>query len=207
MLKEEDPTVSIEEQFAPLIFNDKSIFLEVKDLKKEEITQTVFNAVNTVEIKPGGVGGIYLTSNKKVLGLREFLTLIKSNFTPDANPLLVRDDFLMGVVNNETKDFFILLKARSTADIFDAMRAWEGKMFFDLHGFLGVNISSETKYLLTANFEDGIIQNKNARILDDKEDEIVMMYILADDNSVIITSTENSAREIMLRLAASQVKK
>jgi hypothetical protein len=130
----------------------------------------------------------------------------------------------MGVVNNDSgpasaeparqlaggapagKDFFILLKVRSTADIFNALRAWEGKMFFDLHGFLGINISSDTNYLLTKEFQDGIVENKNARILYDKMSKIVLMYIFADDNSVIITNAQNSAREIMLRLAGSQTK-
>ena len=56
-------------------------------------------------------------------------------------------------------------------------------------------------------FEDGIVQNQNARILYDAEKKIVMMYIFADENSVIITGTESAAREIMLRLASSRVKK
>jgi hypothetical protein len=87
------------------------------------------------------------------------------------------------------------------------MRAWEEKMFSDLHGFFGFEISTETKSLLNENFQDGIIQNKNARILYDANKKIVMMYIFADDDSVIITNTEDAAKEIMLRLAASRVKK
>ncbi|HEY4513612.1 MAG TPA: hypothetical protein VJH06_03830 [Candidatus Paceibacterota bacterium] len=106
-----------------------------------------------------------------------------------------------------SKDFFILLKIRSIADIFNAMRTWENKMFPDLHGFLGIDLSPDTKYLLTKNFEDGIVENKNARILYDKENKMVIMYVFADDNSVIITTTENAVDEIMLRLASSRVKK
>jgi len=34
-----------------------------------------------------------------------------------------------------------------------------------------------------------------------------MMYVFADDNSVVITETIPAAHEIMLRLAASRVKK
>jgi hypothetical protein len=119
----------------------------------------------------------------------------------------VNNNFLLGAVNGDTKDFFILLKMRSISDIFDSLRAWENKMFYDLHGFFGIDVSLQTNYLLTANFQDGIIGNKNARILYDKNNKIVMMYIFADDNSVIITNTENAAQEIMLRLAASQIKK
>ncbi|MCX6751949.1 MAG: hypothetical protein NTZ87_00395 [Candidatus Nomurabacteria bacterium] len=206
-LNRKAPTVPVEAQFTPLIFNDQNAFLEVSTLNKDEIAQTVFNQVNTTNVKAGGVEGIYLTENKKVIGLRRFISLIKSSFVPGDNTLFVSDGFLMGAVNNETKDTFILIKIRSAVDIFDNLRAWEKKMFFDLHGFFGVDISSETNYLLTKDFENGIIGNKNARILYDKNKNIVMMYIYADDNSVVITNTENSAQEIMLRLAASRVKK
>lgn len=208
------PTIPIEEQFIPIIFNDKSVFLEVKDMQKEEIAQSVLNKVTATEVKEGGVEGIYLIRNKKIIGLREFLSSIKSNFVISDNAFLVRDDFLMGVINSGTqpassagKDFFILIKVRSTGDIFESLRAWENKMFFDIYGFFGMSLSPETRPLLTADFEDGIIQNRNARILYDGNKKIVMMYVLADENSVIIANTESAVREIMLRLASSRVQK
>lgn len=80
-------------------------------------------------------------------------------------------------------------------------------MFTDLHGFFDIAFSPETKYLLTKEFQDGIIQNKNARILYGNDNKIIMMYILADDNSVIIANKENAVREVILRLASSQIKK
>jgi hypothetical protein len=201
-------TVPVAKPFVPIIFNDKSTFWEVKDLKRDEIIETVFNEANTTKVKDGGVEGIYLSSDKKVINFRRFLTLTKSNLSLDGiSSDLVSDNFLLGVVNGQTKDFFILIKVRSIPDIFDSLRRWENKMFFDLHGFFGIEISPETKYLLTENFKDGIVENKNTRILYDKDNNIVMMYILADDNSVIITNTINAAHEIMLRLASSRVEK
>ena len=115
----------------------------------------------------------------------------------------VSDNFLLGVVKN--KGFFMLLKMRSPADIFDSLRAWEPNFLLDLRGFLGININGETNYLLTKNFEDGFIQNKNARILYDQNGNIVLMYIFADNNSVVITGSEEAADEIILRLASNQV--
>ncbi len=209
--KKDINTVPVEKQFVPIIFNDQSTFLEVLGLKKDEITQTVFNEVNTTKVQIGGVEGIYLTENKQIVGLRRFIALIKSNFAPDSNPLLVSDNFLMGSVLTGLKsatptagDFFILLKVRSTADIFDSLRIWENNLLTDLHKFFGINISSETNYLFKKDFTDGIVENKNARILYDKDGEIVLMYIFADDNSVIIANSQNAVHEIILRLASSQ---
>lgn len=220
------PSVQIEQQFIPLIFTDKSTSIDMAELEKDKIIQSIYNKSNTTSVKKGGVEGIYLMENKQSVGLRKFITLIKSNFVPDipigSNPPFISDNFLMGVVNGETspaspagRDFFILLKVRSMSDVFDSLRSWEKKMFSDLSAFFGVDLNAETKYLVTKEWEDGIIQNKNTRVLRDKDPssasgqakKIVMMYIFADDNSVVITNTETAAREIMLRLAASRVKK
>ena len=211
LLRKENSTVPIEQQFTPLIFNDQSTFLEISGLSKDEISQTVLNAINANSVKNGGVQGIYLTENKVPIGLRRFISLIKGNFVPGDNTDFVSDKFLIGAIDNDTKDFFIILKVRTIADIFDSLRAWENKMFFDLHGFFGYDITPESKYLLTANFEDGIVENKNARFLYTKDAQnnkkVSIMYVLADDNSVVITNTEKAVHEIMLRLAASRIKK
>jgi hypothetical protein len=96
---------------------------------------------------------------------------------------------------------------RSVADVFDTIRSWENKMFYDLHGFFGIDITSDTNYLLTKDFEDGFVQNKNARILRDKDGKIVMMYIFINDTSFIIANNEAAVREIMLRFSSGIIRK
>ncbi|MEI8174734.1 MAG: hypothetical protein WCG28_02165, partial [bacterium] len=88
-------TVTVEGQFVPIIFIDQNTFLEIKDLKKDEIVQTVLNESNATTVKSEGVEGIYLSYNKKVIGLRQFIELTKTNFVPDANTLFVSDNFVM----------------------------------------------------------------------------------------------------------------
>lgn len=210
LLKKNNSTVSVEKQFTPIIFNDQSVYLEIYGLKKEAIAQNVSTEVANAKVKAGGLEGIYLTENKQMIGLRRFISLIKASFTP-GEALLVSDNFLIGGVNTQvnsdlTHNFFILLKVRSSADIFYSIRNWENRMFFDLHGFLGIDIGTDTNYLLKQNFEDGIIENKNARILYDNNHGIALMYIFADDNSVIITNSQGAAHEIILRLAGSKTK-
>jgi hypothetical protein len=196
-------TITVQKQFVPIIFTDGSSNLEIAGLKKDEIAQAVLNEVNATKVKTGGVEGIYLTENKQIIGLRRFVTLINASFVAGDNPLFVNDNFLMGSVDNS---FFLLIKVRSTADIFDSMRNWENKMLTDMRGFLGLNVGADTSYLFKKNFEDGIIENKNARILYDTTGKIILMYIFADDNSVLITNGGEAAHEIVLRLAGSQIK-
>lgn len=213
VFREQIFTVDIAPQFSPIIFTDQSSILEIGGLNKDKIAQIVSNEVNNTKAKIGGVEGIYLTNNKNPVFLREFITLINGSFVPGQD-VFVSDNFLLGAFNSGLKstsptagDLFILLKVRSFADVFQNIHDWENKMFYDLHGFFNVNINSDTNYLLTKDFEDGIVENKNARILHDKDGKIVLMYVFVDENSVVITNTEQATHEIILRLASSQIKK
>ncbi len=199
-------TVMVAPRPTPIIFTDQNQFLEVGGLTKDKIAQIVLNKVQTTKVKVGGVEGIYLTNNKIALGFKGFLNSIKANID-QRKIVFVNDNFLMGVVNKQAKSFFILLKVRSFADVFEGIKSWENKMFYDMHGFFGMDISADTNYLLTKDFKDGVINNRNARILHDKDGKIVIAYVYANNTSLVITNTEEAVNEIMLRLSTGTVAK
>lgn len=198
--------LDVKPQFSPLIYTDESVILPVDNMKKDQIAEVVRARLAISEVEEDGVEGVYLTVNKNAVGLRKFVDLIGGTLTASKNEFF-DDNFLLGVVNRDTTDLFMLFKIRSHTDVFETMRDWEYKMFSDLHGFFGVPIAPETSYLLTKDFVDAIVQNQNARVLYDKDGGIVMAYIYGDDNSLIITNTESAAREVIIRLASSRVKK
>lgn len=204
--RKEAGTVAGTPQFAPLIFTDKTAFIEVSELSREKIAEAIWGEISTGAVKEGGALGVYLIENQKIISWSRFLEIIKASLTKD-KAALFNDNFLLGSVNRDTMDLFILLQTKSFTEVFNEMRAWEAKMFYDLHSFWGIEVNASTNYLLTKNFEDGIIQNKNARILYDDTGNIVMMYVFVDDSSLIITKTEDATAEVMLRLAGSKVKK
>ncbi|MFA5095554.1 MAG: hypothetical protein WC447_02790 [Candidatus Paceibacterota bacterium] len=206
-------TVSIVPQMTSIIFTDKSDFKAIDGLNKDKIEQTVLNQVNDTGTKIGGIDGIYLTENKETVGFKEFIKIIKGSLIADQTSL-ISDNFLLGAYVSGIKqtspsagDFFILLNVRSFSDIFPVMQAWENKMLYDLGGFFGIEITPNTNYLFTKNFEDGIVANKNARILYDNNGGIVLMYIFADDNFIIISNSELATQEVILRLNSSKIKK
>ncbi|MEK7088545.1 MAG: hypothetical protein AAB913_00260 [Patescibacteria group bacterium] len=205
--------VSITPQTTSIIFTDQTDFKAIDGFNKDQIIGTILNQINNTKIKTGGVGGIYLTENKKVVSFKKFNALIKSNLILDQSNL-ISDNFLLGAVNKEVKstlsvgdNFFILLKVRSFTDIFPVMLSWENKMLYDLSGFFGININPLTNYLFTKDWQNGIVENKNARILKNKDGKIILMYVYVNDSFVIITNSEIATREIILRLASSQIKK
>src|SRR3989338_7454246 len=171
---------------------------------KQKITTTYAEDMAKV-LEEDQKGGLI----KKIIHGEEEYQREKRNLSPESaqNRFFILIGALFVVISVVTLFFLFFIKVRSVPDVFDSFRLWEKKMFFDLHELFGMSLSSEVEYLLTKDFEDGIVENKNARILYSQDAKIVMAYIFADDNSVIVTNTENAAHEIMLRLASSRVKK
>jgi hypothetical protein len=199
-------TTQVETTFTPLIFSDKSTSVEVAGLGKDEIGNEIRSALNNSTVKQGGVEGIYLTEQGSILGLRKFISALNLSFAPGGENL-VHENFLLGIVNNNKKDFFVLIKVRELADIFPSLRAWEGNMFSQVHQLFGVKVDETNRELLTKPFEDGVVENKNARVLRDSEGNIVLMYVFIDNNSVVISDSNLATREVMLRLLQSGTKR
>lgn len=201
----ESPSVKID---APsLLFTDKIQVREVGGLDKDRVVGSFLGSVDQVDVKNRGIEAIYLTEDKSIIGLNKFLKLIKANFAPEESEV-VSDNFLLGVTNTDgAKGIFILLKTSSFVDIFPVLRSWEDKMFSDLYPIFGLNLPSSASYLLSKSFEDGIVNNKNARILYDDNGNIAIMYVFANDQSVIISNSQDSVREVMLRLSGSKAEK
>ncbi len=199
-------TVTPAQQSKSMIFTDKNQFLPIDTLTKDQIIQTIKNEVAGSDVKNNGIEAIYLTENNKVIGFNRFATLLQMNVPAEVTSY-TDDNFLIGTYHGSANTFFILLKVRSFTDIFPGFKIWEGKMFSDLGTLFGTEINADTKELLTKDFTDSIVNNKNARVLSDKDGKTVLEYVYADDTSVVIIGNDETANEVMLRLSAGKVGK
>ncbi len=206
LLGEKTAVVPLETPFAPAVFTDKNSFNEIKDLTAKEILSLIAAQVSGTDVKQNGVTGIFLLRNGQPLRFPDFVSLIKGHFPSDGFSAV--KDFMLGAYNGQSgRDLFLLLKTASFSDIFNPLRAWERKMFSDLSGMFGKDLTAENKYLQTKDFTDGVVQNKNARILYDASGGIALLYMFADENSIIITDSIQTAEEIMSRLSSGKVAK
>ncbi|MES2315119.1 MAG: hypothetical protein V4486_00060 [Patescibacteria group bacterium] len=193
------------ENITPMIFTDKSEKVEIADLNKDQITKAIWDKAAGVDMKYGGVEELAVVKQDKMVGLREFIQAIKSPLVLSGRQF-VDDNFLVGVYAWETKSPFILIRMRSIPDIFTSMHDWESKMFYDLHGIFGTEINADTNYLLTKDFEDGIVENKNSRILHTNEGNVALMYVFLDDTHLMIANDLQAVHEVVVRLAGSRIK-
>ena len=78
---------------APLIFVDRSKYVEIGGLSPERIANIFWNEVKSAP--PSEVRAVYFTENKKVLGLRAFLRAANSSLVLPAE-VFVSDNFMLG---------------------------------------------------------------------------------------------------------------
>ncbi len=201
-------SVSGPETYKPLIFSDKTKEIPVAGMKKETLSSAVYTEVEESILLAGKLESVYLTENKKVITLSRFMELLNSNLPKEAYGIL-GSKFSLGVTSTPKngKQIFVLMSSNSFQSIFPLMQAWEGKIFYDLHGLFGINLDPSTSYLLTKDFQNGILQNKNARILYKKDNTIAIAYVYLDERNILITNGEDAVKEIVLRKSSTQIPK
>lgn len=201
-LKNEPAPVVLEERFTPLITLDHSSFLNIASLSKNQILNRIASEVKNSLAEDGDLEGIYLTSQDKFLGLREFLAIFEGSLVYGDGDTF-SDTFLLGFLKKDNNDLFILIKVKSFQDAFSYMKDWEAKMYIDLRELFSLSGDSD---LLTKGWTDDFIENKNARILYDKGGNIVLTYVYLDDNSILITPSKEVVNEVISRVFSSKIK-
>ncbi len=83
------------------------------------------------------------------------------------------------------------------------MIEWEKTMAQDLKQFLLLHTSAN----LSLPFQDTIIKNKDVRELKDTDGTALLLYSFFDKNTLIITTREDSFKEIVSRLNTSSFTK
>lgn len=206
LIKQKKSTVETSTSTNHIIFVEKNVFIEIDNLTKKEIIQRIKNEIKNAEIRSGEIEAIYLLQNKQVIDFGKIASILEMHEGEELRSKT--NDSLIGVYRNEDgNSFFILLKGNSFTDIFGALKSWEAYMFSDLNSFFDFEINSNTNYLLTKDFDDTIVQNKNARILKDSTMQPVIEYIFADEYSAVIISKEKALPEILQRLASNRLSK
>lgn len=188
------------------IFLDGSSFVDISSLDKGQIAQALIQKKENISVRKDGIEGLFLVEGSKIVGFEKFLSKIEGNFDK-AGFERMKDDFLFGLVYKEEPELFLLLSVNSFQEIFPYIKSWEERMFFDFYPFLGISLDANTNKLLTKNFQDGIVQNKNARYLYDESGKLILMYVYATDNAIIIAQNEEAVKEVIDRLTSTKIRR
>lgn len=180
--------------------------LESKNLQLDNLqTEYVFDKIDTKLKESEEIHYIKITNNGKLITGRTLLESLNI-YVPSELARSLKNDFAIGSMGGNAR--FIILKISYYANAFSGMLKWEKNIYKDLKNILGLKNESfevtgtttSSYNLKTSMFYDGIISNRDSRILRDGQDKTLLVYSFIDDETLVITSNENLLKVITQKL-------
>ena len=156
--------------------------------------------------KPDSISSIFLTTSEsgtpELLKAENFISLM--GLTAPA-PLIrsLSGQYMVGTYIPATTSgkskphLFLIFQVKDYNIVYAGMLEWEKTILNDLYKFFDIKLDSGNSDLLETPFSDLLINNKDARILSNKSGEIILYYIFADKNNLIITDDQDTVNKII----------
>ena len=128
----------------------------------------------------------------------------------------VSSQFLLGVHSFQDNQAFLIFHTETYAQAYAGMLAWERTMHADLSPMFDRGIApssadstssaaAPTPQVLATAFADRTVENHDARVLQDAQGNILLLWTFLDRNTLVITTNEYTLRELITRLAGAPV--
>ena len=186
--------------FPNFIFTDGSIALPLIAPDAQTTLKDIATSFSTIKSSEM-IDGIYPTTgiadNAKLVSLSAFIQKVGIQM-PASVATYFSPIFMLGT--NRHADIiepFMILKTTSYDDASTAMATWEPTMYDSLNKVFSPTTDAT---LIGRDFADGIIYNKDARILRADDGTIVFYYSFLDKNTVLIATHTETVPVVMERL-------
>ncbi len=208
--KDKTPEIVVTQR--SVISTDNLKEVDVSGLGREELIKVINSSlekksagsVTEIRLMENGPSGSY-----QILP-EQFFTIIGKG-APSSLARAIGEPWMFGSFStNERAESFILVAVNSFDNTFDGMLRWEKSMANDLReifidhetmvGTSTLKVTPEVK----ENFEDLIIKSRNTRVLKDTRGNVIVLYSFLSDKYLVITTSEQSFREILNRFLASR---
>lgn len=221
------PVVHVEQ---PLITTDQQKSVDISGLSSADAIAKISAALNS-QPSPANSGSLVqvnVMSGTSTISAEEFLDTVAVN----APQTLVRafgGKWILGYQNVGASSASGTSETLSSAAFFlgqisDFQNAWGGMLQWERgpnggqnsliqKNLTGIFIRPDTQFATStsadtnagSSFSDAIIQNKDVRELRDANGNIILLYAFVDRKTLLITTNENTFKEILSRYLSSQI--
>lgn len=182
-------------------FNRKSLidFL-VKERKQENVARGTLKILSFVTTGESG--------EKEILSAENFMSILDAEMPPSLIRAL-EPNFLFGFYGESANQPFLVFKTANYRETFFSMLEWEnimenkiGEIFFNPSLRRGILAATSTKEITTGtkNFQDEVLRSRDSRTLTGDKKELLFFYSFPDENTLILTTSENAFQTLAKRL-------
>jgi hypothetical protein len=193
---------------------DSQSFVDTTQIENSDDFVTLLKPEINKIGKPDSISSIFLTNviagKNKILPLENFSSLL--NLTAPSSLLRsLSDSYMVGVytkqilASGEKPSLFLMFDVKDYNMVYAGMLEWEKSIVDDLSNIFEINKSNIEDGFKTQ-FKDIIINNKDARVLYDKDGNEILYYIFIDKNNLVITNKQETINKITTRLLLEKTK-
>jgi hypothetical protein len=196
----------------PIMAVDLEEKINIKDLNLNRVSTTLKERVDQSATQLGQIKNIYLTdgegTEEKLITSSKFLELIEANIPPEIQRTL-KDPYMFGLYNYNGNQRFVILKVGSYDTTFSGMLNWETNLwqdFKELFDLKSESTASSSSYgIEIQKFQDATFNNKDCRVVKDASGNIIFLYSIIDENTIVITTSTDTLKEIINRISKARV--
>jgi hypothetical protein len=197
----------------PIMTVDLQEKINIKDINLSRISTTLKERIQQSSTQLGQIKNYYLTegvgTDEKLITSGNFLNLINAN-VPSEIQRTLKDSYMFGSHNYNGNQSFLILKIGSYDTAFSGMLNWETRLwqnFKELFNLQDSGIATDTNpfAIETKKFQDATFNNKDCRIVKDNNGNIIFLYSFIDDNTIVITTSVDTLKEIINRVSKARV--
>ncbi|MCX6754585.1 MAG: hypothetical protein NTU81_02020 [Candidatus Nomurabacteria bacterium] len=140
-----------------------------------------------------------VTSNK-------FLSALGIN-PPGALTRSLSDKYLIGKYSNtnitpgsDNATVFIILENKDYNLTYASTLDWEKSLLRDVYVLFNINITDPDSLVFYKQWQDIVVNNKDARVLYGENGEAILYYVFVNKNTFVLTSNIETLKEIITRL-------
>jgi hypothetical protein len=189
---------------APIVA-DNHIVVTLQGLSRDQIINEI-SSKKEQAIKNDNIYYLDLSSQNEALNLNPFLSAV----SPNIPQYLLRsfgNKLDLGVYSEENKELFLLVSVNSMDNAFAGMLEWEKAIPDEVLPLFSQSANSTNDPLKNKNFQDVVINNKDARVLRDNDRNPVITYSFLDSKTLVITQSDSTLRELINRYNASKLER
>jgi hypothetical protein len=160
--------------------------------------------------KQGTIKALFLTTaangTATILPLEKFLSILHAS-APGSLTRSLEDTYMVGVYQGvDAPHLFLLFQTKDYNQAYAGMLAWEKTLLDDLFGLFKIDVSGDRSELFEKPWKDIVIENKDARMLYDKDGAEVLYYLFINKNHFLITDNQDAIKEISNRVLAKNIR-
>lgn len=206
----EQAIISYDENYSVDLTNEDNFVSKIRKAVIEP--STLNNKTDSIKL---------ISLSKKINGINEKISIQDffngMGFT--AQPSFIRSlssSFMVGtytkntsgstVISDSTPKLFMIFQSKDYEYSYAGMLEWEKTIASDMMDIFNFNTNDTKLKINDRKFKDVILNNKDARILYNENDQPLLYYIFIDKNNLVITDSLEAINEITSRLIIKNIK-